>query len=54
MEEVYHTLTEIVSSAADEKFLSQLTSFGINPSKVYKNLSSNDMVNLIVERKEGG
>jgi len=30
-----------------------LTTFGIKPSKVHRNLSVDDMVKLAVERKEG-
>jgi len=33
--------------------LSQLTKFGITPSKVHRNLSVDEMVRLAVERKEG-
>jgi len=36
-----------------DKFSSQLTAFGINPSKVHRNLSVDEMVNLAVERSEG-
>jgi len=46
-------LTQVVGTVATEKFSSQLTAFGINPSKVHRNLDVNEMVNLAVERKEG-
>jgi len=36
-----------------DKFSSQLTSFGISPSKVHRNLNVDEMVNLAVERNEG-
>ena len=46
-------LTEIVGTAATEKFASQISDFGINPSKVHRNLSVDEMVKLTTERKEG-
>jgi len=46
-------LTQVVGNAVTDKFSSQLTTFGINPSKVYRNLSVDEMVNLAVERNEG-
>jgi len=46
-------LTEIVGSGISEKFSSQLDDFGIKPSKVYRNLSVEDLVKTAVERKEG-
>ena len=46
-------MTQVVGTVATEKFSSQLTAFGINPSKAHRNLDVNEMVNLAVERKEG-
>ena len=46
-------MTEIIGSAPTEKFVSQLANFGINPSKVHRNLSVDEMVSIAVERKEG-
>ena len=46
-------MTEIVGTAATEKFASQLSDFGINPSKVHRNLPVNEMVKLATDRKEG-
>ncbi len=46
-------MTQTSDSAITEKFTSQLTSFGIRPSKVYRNLSVEKMVEIAVERKEG-
>ncbi|NWJ30080.1 phosphoenolpyruvate carboxykinase (ATP) [Marine Group I thaumarchaeote] len=46
-------MTQVVGSAVTEKFSLQLTEFGINPSKVYRNLSVYEMARLAVERNEG-
>ena len=46
-------MTEIVGSSPTEKFVAQLADFGINPSKVHRNLSVEDMVSLSVDRNEG-
>ena len=46
-------MTELLGNTATEKFLSQLTSFGISPSKVHRNLGVDEMVALAVDRKEG-
>jgi len=46
-------LTQIVGTVVTEKFSSQLTAFGINPSKVHRNLAVDDMARLAVERNEG-
>ena len=46
-------MTEIVGTATTEKFASQISNFGINPSKVHRNLSVDEMVKLATERKEG-
>ena len=45
-------MTDIVGSCVTEKFAEQIKSFGINPSKVHRNLTVDEMVNLSVERKE--
>ena len=46
-------MTELLGNAATERFLSQLNSFGVKPSKVYRNLEVDEMVSLAVKRKEG-
>ena len=46
-------MTDIVGNCPTEKFSSQLSSFGINPSKVHRNLEVDQMVKLAVERNEG-
>lgn len=46
-------MTEVVGSGATEKFISQLTAFGINPSKVHRNLSVEEMTDIAIQRKEG-
>ncbi len=46
-------MTQIVGTAVTDKFSSQLSSFGINPSKVHRNLSVDEMASLAVERNEG-
>ena len=46
-------MTEVVGSIVTDKFSSQLSAFGINPSKVHRNLSSDEMVVLAVSLKEG-
>ena len=43
----------MTGTAATEKFSSQLTAFGIKPSKAHRNLSVDVMVKLAVDRKEG-
>ena len=48
-----YLMTEIVGNSPTEKFTSQLTAFGINPSRVHRNLDVDDMVKLAVERNEG-
>ncbi len=42
-----------MGNAVTDKFSSQLTTFGINPAKVHRNLGVDEMVNLAVERNEG-
>lgn len=44
---------EIVGTLPTEKFSSQLKSFGISPSKVHRNLTVDQMVELAVKRDEG-
>ncbi|NNL57855.1 MAG: phosphoenolpyruvate carboxykinase (ATP) [Nitrosopumilus sp.] len=46
-------MTQVVGASVTDKFSSQLNSFGIHPSKVHRNLSVEEMVNLAVQRKEG-
>ena len=46
-------LTELLGRSRTEQFLAQLSTFGIKPSKVHRNLSTDDMVAIAVERKEG-
>ncbi len=46
-------MTELLGKCRTEQFLGQLTSFGINPSKVHRNLSTDEMVAISVDRKEG-
>lgn len=46
-------MTEVVSSCATEKFSSQIGEFGINPSKVFRNLTTDELVESAVNRKEG-
>lgn len=46
-------MTQILGSAPTTKFASQLSDFGIFPSKVHRNLSVDEMVKIAVERKEG-
>ena len=40
-------------SSISDKFVSQLTSFGITPSKVHRNLSVEELVNVSVQKNEG-
>ena len=46
-------MTEVVGPIITDKFSSQLEKFGINPSKVHRNLSVEDLVKVAVERNEG-
>ena len=48
-----NTDAEIVGTLPTEKFSSQLKSFGISPSKVHRNLTVDQMVELAVKREEG-
>lgn len=47
------TMTQVLGSAITEKFASQLTAFGISPSKVYRNLAVEELVEYAVSRGEG-
>jgi len=46
-------LIEVVSTLKVDKFLSQIQSFGISPSKIHRNLSVDDLVKIAVDKKEG-
>ena len=46
-------LTKLLGRSATEQFLEQLAAFGINPSKVHRNLPTDEMVAISVDRKEG-
>ena len=46
-------MTEVVGSSPTDKFSSQLSEFGIKPSKVHRNLGVDEMVKLATERNEG-
>ena len=46
-------MTQVVGTSVTEKFTAQIKDFGINPSKVHRNLNADEMVKLAVERKEG-
>ena len=46
-------MTELLGRSRTEQFLAQLSTLGIKPSKVHRNLSTDDMVAIAVERKEG-
>ena len=46
-------MTELLGRSTTEQFLSQLKAFGINPSKVHRNLPTDEMVAISVDRKEG-
>ncbi len=46
-------MTEVISSYATEKFSSQISEFGINPSKIFRNLTSDELVENAVRMKEG-
>ena len=41
------------SSTIPSKFTNQLVEFGINPSKVYRNLTVNNLVEIAVQKNEG-
>ena len=40
-------------SESTAKFNAQVTAFGINPSKIYRNLSVEKLVEISVEKNEG-
>ena len=40
-------------SESTAKFNSQITAFGINPSKIHRNLSVEKLVEVAVEKNEG-
>lgn len=46
-------MTQILGMVTSEKFSSQLTNFGIQPSKVYRNLTVDELVKSSVSRGEG-
>lgn len=46
-------MTSIVGTKVTSEFASQITSFGINPSKIHRNLSVEDLVKLSISNKEG-
>ena len=46
-------MTELLGRSTTEQFLAQLTAFGINPSQVHRNLPTDEMVAISVDRKEG-
>ncbi len=46
-------MTEVVSSCVTDKFSSQINDFGINPSKVFRNLTPDELVENAVNRGEG-
>jgi phosphoenolpyruvate carboxykinase (ATP) len=43
----------VVSAYITEKFSSQINEFGINPSKIFRNLTPEELVESAVNRKEG-
>ena len=46
-------MVEVIGPTKTDKFLSQIQDFGINPSKLYRNLSVDDLVQTAVARNEG-
>lgn len=46
-------MVEVIGPAKTDKFLSQIQDFGISPSKIYRNLSVDDLVQTAVARNEG-
>ena len=46
-------MTEVVSAYITEKFSTQISEFGINPSKIFRNLTPEELVESAVNRKEG-
>jgi len=43
----------VVSSCITDKFSSQINDFGINPSKIFRNLTPDELVENAVNRGEG-
>lgn len=48
-----HHMTEVIGPVVTDKFLSQLSEFGVNPSKIHRNLPVEDLVKIAVGRNEG-
>ena len=46
-------MIEVVGPIKTDKFLSQIQYFGLNPSKIHRNLSVDDLVQIAVARNEG-
>ena len=46
-------MVEVIGPTKTNKFLSQIQDFGISPSKLYRNLSVDDLVQTAVARNEG-
>jgi len=46
-------MVEVIGPTKTDKFLSQIQDFGISPSKLYRNLSVDDLVQTAVARNEG-
>jgi len=46
-------MIEVVGPIKTDKFLSQIQDFGLNPSKIHRNLSVDDLVQTAVARNEG-
>ncbi|MEZ7990047.1 MAG: phosphoenolpyruvate carboxykinase (ATP) [Nitrosopumilus sp.] len=46
-------MTELLGRSRTKQFLAQLSAFGINPSKIHRNLPTDEMVAIAVEREEG-
>ena len=46
-------MTEVVSSCITDKFSSQINDFGIKPSKIFRNLKPDELVEDAVRREEG-
>jgi len=46
-------LTKVIGSYGTEKFSSQISKFGISPSKIFRNLPHEDLVKSAVSRNEG-
>ena len=46
-------MTEVAGYCVTEDFSSQIQRFGINPSKIYRNLTPEELVEISVNQKEG-